>query len=83
MNVPDSLKAADDDVLVRHLEYDDESLIVVDFGSSVGDGASVDVVGSTVIVATTDRQLEFELPTGASDVTVRHGVVTLEGDERE
>ncbi|EMA40904.1 hypothetical protein [Halobiforma nitratireducens] len=96
MNVPEPLRNADNsDALVRRVEYDDEhgnrdenrtepeTLIAVDFGpdvTSAGEGVTADVIDSRVIVVTATRHLEFELPQSATDVTVRNGVLTIEGD---
>lgn len=77
MKVPDPLRtASSEDVVVRSVEYDDESVIAVDFGTAAAD-VSVDVVGSTTIVVTDGDQFEFELPPEASDVTARNGVLTI------
>ncbi len=63
------------DGIVRQYEYDDELVLVADFGAT--DGA-VDVVDGTVIVVIGDRQYEIELPSGESHVTMNNGVVTAE-----
>ncbi|AFZ72847.1 hypothetical protein [Natronobacterium gregoryi] len=78
MNVPEPLQDVDgQDALVRNVEDDDRgNPIVVDFGQD----ARIDATDSRVIVVGDGRQLEFELPASASDVTVRNGVVTIEGD---
>lgn len=69
--------------LARRYEYDDDTVLVVDFGTDVAD-ASVDVVDETVIVVVGEEQYEFELPDGASDAHtfIKNGVLTveLEGD---
>lgn len=78
MKVPNSLKKVDrDDVVVRTFEYDDGSVIGVDFGDSAAD-IEVDVLGSTAIIVAGGEQYEFELPPEASDVTARNGVLTIE-----
>ena len=78
MKVPNSLRNVDrDDVVVRTLEYDDGSVIAVDFGNSAAD-IEVDVVGSTAIIVADGEQYEFELPPEASDVSARNGVLTIE-----
>ncbi|MDQ2050285.1 hypothetical protein RBH26_07280 [Natronolimnohabitans sp. A-GB9] len=78
MKVPSSLENVDqDDVVVRTVEYDDDSLIAVDFGNSAAD-ISVDVLGSTAIIIANGEQFEFELPPEASEVTARNGVLTIE-----
>ena len=77
MKVPNSLRTVDSEAaIVRTVEYDDGTVIAVDFGTAVAD-VSVDTVGSTAIVVTGGDQLEFELPPEASDVTARNGVLTI------
>lgn len=76
METPRELRSVDrQDVLVRHLEYDDDTVIVVDFGGE--DEIVVDVVGDTAIVVAGDRQLEFELPAGADTVATNNGTLTI------
>ncbi|GAB3674398.1 DUF7127 family protein [Halopiger thermotolerans] len=69
--------------VARRYEYDDATVLAVDFGTGVTD-ASVDLVDDTVIVVVEDEQYEFELPEGASDAHtfIKNGVLTveLEGD---
>ena len=78
MKVPKSLQNVDDGgAVVRTLEYEDGSVIAVDFGTSASDIA-VDIVGSIAIIVTDDEQFEFELPPEASDVSVHNGVLTIE-----
>ena len=78
MKVPRSLQNVDQaGAVVRTLDYEDGSVIAIDFGHA-GEDLAVDVVGSTAIVVTDDEQFEFELPPEASDVTVRNGVLTIE-----
>ncbi|ELY46055.1 DUF7127 family protein [Natronorubrum sulfidifaciens] len=78
MKVPKSLRNVDrGGAVVRTLEYEDGSVIAVDFGTSAAD-IDVDVVGSTAIIVTNDEQFEFELPPEASDVSVHNGVLTIE-----
>ncbi len=77
MNVPESLRDVDRlDAVVRTIEYDDETVIAVDFGTS--DDVTIDVVDSTTIVVVDGQHLEFELPEEARDVSVRNGVLTIE-----
>ena len=77
MRVPKQLRDGHtDDAVVRELEYDGKNVITVDFGSEAAD-MSVDVIDETVIVITDDRQFEFELPAGATDVTVNNGILTI------
>lgn len=78
MKVPEPLRNVDrSDAVVRTLEYEDGSVIAVDFGHAVGD-LVIDVVGSTAIVLADDEQFEFELPPEASDVSARNGILTIE-----
>lgn len=78
METPRSLRAVEEaDVPVRKYEYDDGSVVAVDFGGSAGD-QTVDVVGDTAIVVVDDEQVEFHLPEEADDVSVRGGVLTIE-----
>ncbi|MFC4540779.1 hypothetical protein ACFO5R_02405 [Halosolutus amylolyticus] len=78
MKVPESLQNVDHSgAVVRTIEYDDVSVIAIDFGHA-GDDLAVDVIGSTAIVVTGDEQFEFELPPEASDVSARNGVLTIE-----
>lgn len=79
MRVPQPLKEIDrQDAVVRTLEYDDESVIAVDFGP-VTDDISLDVVGDTVLVIVDGSQFEFDLPAEARDVSVNNGVLTIAG----
>lgn len=77
MRVPKQLRDGHtDDAVVREVEGEDGSVIIVDFGSDAAD-MSVDVVGETVIVVMDDRQFQFELPAGASGVTANNGILTI------
>ncbi|RKD93744.1 DUF7127 family protein [Halopiger aswanensis] len=77
MNVPESLRNADrHGAIVRTVEYDDTSVIAVDFGSDAGD-VSIDIVGDTALIVTDGEQFEFELPPEASDVSAKNGVLTI------
>ena len=72
-----------DGQVARQYDYDDGTVLAVDFGTDASD-ASVDLVDGTVIVVYDDEQYEFELPDGASDAHtfIKNGVLTveLEGD---
>ncbi|MFP8958652.1 Hsp20/alpha crystallin family protein [Natrialbaceae archaeon A-CW3] len=74
--------ARDGDRLVRQYQYDDESVLAVDFGD-IGDDATVDVVDGTVIVVLSDDQFEFDLPAQARDAQafIKNGVLTVELEE--
>ena len=71
--------ARDDDRIVRQYQYDDGSVLAVDFGG-VGTECSVDVVDGTVIVVVGDQQHEFDIPVQASDAQafMQNGVLTVE-----
>lgn len=78
METPQELRSVDQrDVLVSRYEYDDGTVIAVDFG---GDEIAVDVVGGEAIVVGGDRQVEFELPEGAHEITTNNGTLTIEGE---
>ncbi|ELY55156.1 DUF7127 family protein [Natronococcus jeotgali] len=77
MRVPKQLRDGHtDDAVVRQTEAEDGSVITVDFGSDAADMA-VDVVDDRVLVVMDDRQFEFELPAGASEVTANNGILTI------
>ncbi|WP_293027654.1 hypothetical protein [Natronococcus sp.] len=77
MRVPKQLRDGHtDDAVVREMEDEDGSVITVDFGSDAAD-MSVDVVDETVIVVMDDRQFQFDLPAGASEVTANNGILTI------
>jgi len=77
VNVPESLRDVGRlDAVVRTIEYDDGTVIVVDFGT--GCDVTIDVVDSTTIVVADGQHLEFELPEEARDVSVHNGVLTIE-----
>lgn len=79
METPTELEDAagsQDEVTISRREYDDETVIVVDFGPVDGE-PTLDVVGDTAIVVFDGRQLEFELPADANEVTVNDGVLTI------
>lgn len=81
MDAPRTLRSAADerdDVTIARHEYDDVTVVAVDFGPGVE--AVVDVVGETAIVVAGDRQFEFEMPEGATDVTTNGGVLVIESD---
>lgn len=76
--------AHDDGQMVRQYEYDDESVLAVDFGPQDAD-ASVDVVDGTVIVVLADEQQEFDLPehAGSAQALMKNGVLTIELEEED
>lgn len=78
METPHQLRSAaneQDDVTITRREYEEENVITVDFGPGVE--ASVDVVGDTAIVVAGDRQFEFEIPEGATEVTTNDGMLII------
>ena len=74
--------AREDGQMTRQYEYDDGSVVAVDFGAAGAD-ASVDVVDDTVIVVLADDQYELEVPEHAPDpqAFIRNGVLTVELEE--
>jgi hypothetical protein len=77
MRVPKQLRDGHtEDAVVREIERDGKNVITVDFGADAAD-MSVDVINEMVIVVAKDRQFEFELPEGASDVTANNGILTI------
>lgn len=84
MEAPGELRSAadrDDDITIALREYDDENVVVVDFGPGVH--PSLDVVGDVAIVVVGDDQYEFEIPPDASDITVNDGMLLIESDDPE
>ena len=78
MEAPPPLQSAADeqeDVTIARQEYEDENVVVVDFGRGVE--AVLDVVGDTAIVVAGDRQFEFEMPEDASEVTTNNGMLVI------
>ena len=73
-----------DERFLRQYEYDDDHVVVADFGVSEG-SIDVDVVGSTAIVVVDagDRvtETEFELPEGDAQVAVNNGVLVITIDK--
>jgi hypothetical protein len=69
----------DDERIVRRYEYDDGTVVAVDFGTATAD-ATADLADGTVIVVADDDQYEFDLPDGATDAHtfIRNGVLTVE-----
>ena len=66
---------ADVDGPVRHYEYEDEAVLVADFGSAEG---SVDVVDGTAIVVVDGEQHEFSVPSDVDRAVMNNGVVSIE-----
>jgi hypothetical protein len=63
------------DAVVRRHEYDNETVIVADFGHVEG---TVDVVDGTVIVVADGDNHEFDVPADASRAFMTNGIVTVE-----
>ncbi|MFC4438345.1 MULTISPECIES: DUF7127 family protein [Natrialbaceae] len=68
-----------DGQIARRYDYEDESVLAVDFGSADADATS-DLADGTVIVVIDDEQYEFDLPEGAADAHtfIRNGILTVE-----
>jgi hypothetical protein len=66
---------ADIDGPVRRYEYDDEVVLVADFGPVEG---SIDLVDDTAIVVVDDDQYEFPVPQGTDRAVINNGVVSIE-----
>lgn len=77
VRTPQELRTADDrGTVVSEHEYDDGSLVAVDFGAARGD-LTVDILDDTAIVIAGDEQFEFELPDEATEVDANNGVLTI------
>ncbi len=64
-----------DDVLSRY-EYDEQVVYAADIGPGE---ATVDVVGSTIMLVRGDDQAEFEVSeSGTAEATINNGVLTVE-----
>lgn len=67
----------DDDAAVRQYQYQDGTVLAVDFGPAV-DG-SVDVLEDTVIVVADDEQYELDVDAASDAHTfMKNGVLTIE-----
>ncbi|QLG62795.1 hypothetical protein [Halorarum salinum] len=80
MEMPRQLRSAADrqeDVTITTRESDEGSEIIVDFGPGVE--ATLDRVGETAIVVAGDRQLEFDVPEDAREVTTNDGILIIKG----
>jgi len=66
--------------IVRQYDYENETVLVADFGHVDG---SVDVVDGTAIVVLgeEDDHYEFEVPEGASRGIMNNGIVSIEVEE--
>lgn len=80
MDAPGQLQSAAngrDDLTIIRREGGDESVIAVDFGR--GAEVALDTLGETVIVVAGDRQIEFEMPEEATDLSTNNGILTIRG----
>jgi hypothetical protein len=77
VKTPQPLRSAADeeDVTIARREYDDESVVTVDFGRGVE--AALDILGDTAIVVAGDRQFEFEVPDEATEFTTNEGMLVI------
>lgn len=78
MEAPRQLRSAadeEDGITITHQEYEDETVIAVDFGPGVE--ASLDIVDDTAIVVAGDRQFEFEVPADATEISVNDGILLI------
>lgn len=81
MDPPPELQAAARDsehVTITTREYDDETVVAVDFGPVEGKPA-LDIVDDTAIVIVGETQFEFGVPPDAEDVAVNDGILTIRG----
>lgn len=79
MEMPEALRTADrQGVIVQEHEYEDETVIAVDFGVNTNE-LSVDIVEDTAIVVVDGKQIEFEIPSDAEEVTTNDGILTIKG----
>ena len=62
--------------IVRTYEYDDSTVLAVDLGD--GSETTVDVVDGMAIIVQGDKQVEIDLPDGATVLGANNGVVTIE-----
>lgn len=78
MEAPHQLQSAAnerDDIKITRRDYENESVIVVDFGSRVE--ATLDIVGDTAIVVAGDQQFEFDVPAEAKEITTNDGMLII------
>jgi hypothetical protein len=71
-----ALNSKFNEVPVRRFDYEDHSVISVDFGPGVD--PIVDLVDGTAILIVDDTQHELDLPEGEVEVFNRNGVITFE-----
>lgn len=64
------------EIPVQRFDYDEHSVITVDFGPGVD--PIVDVVDGTAILIVEDTQNELDLPEGEVEVFNQNGVITFE-----
>lgn len=79
METPHKLEAVagnQEAITIRKQEYDEETVIAVDFGPAAGN-PSLDIVDNTAIVVLDNDQFEFEIPSGANEVFINDGILTI------
>jgi hypothetical protein len=84
MEAPNRLRSAADqreEVTIGRRDYEDEIVVVVDFGRGVD--ATVDVVGDTAIVVAGDEQYEFEVPEDATGIRTNDGILEIRSERRD
>ena len=71
-----ALNSTLDQVPVRRFDYDDRTVVAVDFGPAAD--PAVDLVDGTAILILDGQQRELDLPAGQVEALNRNGVVTIE-----
>ncbi|MFP8954745.1 hypothetical protein ACLI4Z_17535 [Natrialbaceae archaeon A-arb3/5] len=82
METPPELAAAagsTDEITITNREYDEETVIAVDFGPIAGT-PTLDVVDETAIIVVDGEQFEFDVPSDATDIVVNDGILTIKAD---
>jgi hypothetical protein len=78
MEAPRALRSAaveQEEITIAHREYDEETLVAIDFG---GAEVALDVIDDRAIVVAGDQQFEFDVPAEATEVTANGGIVRIE-----
>jgi hypothetical protein len=84
VKTPQPLRSAadeEDDLTIARREYDDESVVTVDFGRGVE--ARLDILGDTAIVVAGDRQFEFAVPDEATEFATNEGMLVIRAKRTE
>lgn len=63
------------DVVADRFDYDDHTVLAIDFGPT--HDPTVDLVDDTAIVIVDDQQHELDLPAGDGRVDNNNGIVTI------